>query len=97
MKTLRNKRAGKASEEEETLATYDFSTGERPRYAEKFPSGATITIMSSNGSVKKKRITKRSLVILDDDVSKVFSDTKSVNAALRHLIAALPVRAQRAA
>ena len=67
-------------------------------YAKKFSGGAVITIHSSNGkSSKKKIIRKQSLVILDAEVSKVFSDTKSVNSALRHLIAALPKKQKKAA
>ena len=70
---------------------YDFSKGEKPNYAKRFSEGAEIMIHSTNGKQpKKKIIQKQSLIILDADVSSVFPDTKSVNAALRHLIAALP-------
>ena len=80
------------------LPNYDFSKGEKVNYAKKFSDGAIITIHSSNGKQhKKKVINKQSLVILDVDVSKVFPDAKSVNSALRHLIAALPKKSRKAA
>jgi hypothetical protein len=42
------------------------------------------------------RIAKvRLVVLLDPEVSKVFTDSESVNAALRALIAALPKSAKR--
>ncbi len=74
---------------------YDFRNGDKPNYARRFPEGAVITITGSNGAAsRQKRIEMKSAVVLDSDVSKVFSDSKSVNAALRHLIAALPKRSR---
>ena len=44
------------------------------------------------------RIAKdRTVVLLDPEVSKVFTDSESVNAALRALIVALPQRVKREA
>ncbi len=44
------------------------------------------------------RIAKEHLVVrLDPEVSKVFTDSESVNTALRALITALPKRAKRVA
>ena len=80
------------------LPHYDFTKGDKPNYAKRFSGGAVISIHSSNGkAIKKKLIKKQSLIILDADVSEVFPDTKSVNTALRHLIAALPQKARKAA
>ncbi|PYS21056.1 MAG: hypothetical protein DMF72_18610 [Acidobacteria bacterium] len=45
------------------------------------------------GRIAKDRV----VVLLDPEVSKVFSDSESVNAALRALIAAVPQRARREA
>ena len=75
------------------LPEYDFRNGERPNYAERYPSGAEITVHSKSGSRLKKA--EKSIIVLDDDVAKVFRDPKSVNAALRHLIAALPKERKR--
>ena len=81
----------------DSLTHYDFSKGEKPNYAKKFSDGAIITVHTSNGKTSKKKIIeKQSLVILDADVSKVFPDAKSVNSALRHLIAALPKKHKKA-
>jgi hypothetical protein len=77
---------------------YDFSMGEKPNYAKKFSDGATITIMGPNRrSSRKKRIETKSLVVLDSDVAKAFPNGKSVNTALRHLLAALPKRSKTSA
>jgi uncharacterized protein YaiL (DUF2058 family) len=90
-------KTNKSQPKGDMLPDYDFSKGEKINYAKKFSDGATITIHSSNGKApKKKIIQKQSLVILDADVSKFFPDTKSVNSALRHLIAALPKKIKNA-
>ena len=91
-------KTNKSAEKSDMLPNYDFSKGDKPNYAKKFSGGAEITIHSSNGKTSRKKIIhKQSLVILDADVSEVFSDTKSVNSALRHLIAALPKKQKKAA
>jgi hypothetical protein len=45
---------------------YEFSKGERGKYAERFAAGSTV-------------------VVLDPDVARLFSDSESVNRALRAL------------
>jgi uncharacterized protein (DUF4415 family) len=90
MRISRNKKSAK-QDEDPMQPHYDFSKGEKPNYAKKFAGGAAITITGSNGKTsRQKRIETKSMVVLDADVSKVFSNGKSVNAALRHLMAALP-------
>ncbi|MFI5201400.1 MAG: hypothetical protein ACHQNE_03340 [Candidatus Kapaibacterium sp.] len=90
MKSTKRKKS-RPDEEDVMKPHYDFSKGEKPNYAKRFRNGAIITVKGSNGS-RHKRIEAKSLVILDADVSKVFPDTQSVNAALRHLIQAVPKR-----
>jgi hypothetical protein len=46
---------------------YDFSQGERGKYARRYAQGANV-------------------VVLEPDVAKVFSDSKSVNVSLRRFI-----------
>jgi hypothetical protein len=46
---------------------YDFSQGERGKYARRYAKGTN-------------------LVVLEPDVAKVFSDSKSVNVSLRRII-----------
>jgi hypothetical protein len=94
MKISKSKKPIRIADEMESH--YDFRNGEKPNYAQKFRSGATISIRSGNGrTVRKKTIETKSMIVLDSDVSKVFPDAKSVNAALRHLIAALPKKSAK--
>jgi hypothetical protein len=46
---------------------YDFSQGERGKYARRYAQGTNV-------------------VVLEPDVAKVFSDSKSVNVSLRRFI-----------
>jgi hypothetical protein len=46
---------------------YDFSRGERGKYARRYAQGTNV-------------------VVLEPDVARVFSDSKSVNASLRQII-----------
>jgi len=62
MKKSSNKSAQKPMREE-----YDFSQGERGRYARRYAQGANV-------------------VVLEPDVAKVFSNSKSVNVLLRKII-----------
>jgi hypothetical protein len=89
MKNLNGHKKSAADEEDVMKSHYDFTKGEKPNYAKRFPDGAIITVNGTNGK-RQKRIEVKPMVVLDSDVSKVFHDGKSVNAALRHLIAALP-------
>ena len=90
MKTLRRKKTV-TSDEGEMQSHYDFRNGEKPNYAKKFRDGAIVTIEVTNGRPsRQKRIETKPMVVLDSDISKVFANGKSVNPALRHLIAALP-------
>jgi hypothetical protein len=88
MKTL-NRKKSTTHDDSVMKSHYDFSRGEKPHYAKRFPDGAILTVNGTNGK-RQKRIEVKSLVVLDSDVSKVFHDGRAVNAALRHLIAALP-------
>jgi hypothetical protein len=62
MKKTSNKSARKPMRDE-----YDFSQGERGKYARRYAQGTNV-------------------VVLDPDVAKVFSSSKSVNASLRKII-----------
>jgi hypothetical protein len=46
---------------------YDFSQGERGKYARRYAQGTNV-------------------IVLEPDVAKVFSDSKSVNVSLRNII-----------
>jgi hypothetical protein len=60
-KSSSNKPARKPMRDE-----YDFSQGERGKYARRYAQGANV-------------------VVLEPDVAKVFSDSKSVNVSLRRI------------
>jgi hypothetical protein len=62
MKKRSNKSARKPMRDE-----YDFSQGERGKYARRYAEGTNV-------------------VVLEPDVAKVFSDSKSVNVSLRRII-----------
>jgi len=62
MKKSSNKSARKPMREE-----YDFSQGERGKYARRYAQGTNV-------------------VVLEPDVAKVFSNSKSVNVLLRRII-----------
>jgi hypothetical protein len=73
------------------LPEYDFSKGIRGKHRKQFENGVAITIFSPNSkSVDKARAKGITLVAIEPDVSAVFADANSVNAALRHIIAAMP-------
>jgi hypothetical protein len=62
MKKSLNKSAPKRMRDE-----YDFSQGERGKYARRYAQGTNV-------------------VVLEPDVARVFSDSKSVNVSLRKII-----------
>lgn len=51
----------------EMLDEYDFSSGVRGKYVDRFPKGSSV-------------------VVLEPDVAQVFTDSESVNQALRALV-----------
>ena len=63
--------------ETEMLEEYDFSGGERGKYASRFARGSHV-------------------VVLDPDVAQVFSDSESVNRALRALASIIQDQSEKA-
>lgn len=63
--------------EPEMLEEYDFSGGERGKYADRFARGSHV-------------------VVLDPDVAQVFSDSESVNRALRALAGIIQDQSEKA-
>lgn len=67
---------------------YDFSEGARGRHVKAYRAGHTVEITSRDGSIETRRFTEEDgSVMLDPDVKRHFPDSKSVNKALRSLIA----------
>ena len=68
---------------------YDFSGGVRGKHVKAYRKGHTVKIHKQDGTTEVHYFTeKEGAVMLDPDVKKFFPDSKSVNKALRSLIAA---------
>jgi len=78
-KTSKHTTNGKS---DEMLLHYDFTGGVRGKYAKRCREGVTVYLLGENEDMR--------LVVLDEDISKIFPDSKSVNVALRHLVRAMP-------
>ena len=78
----------KSNEVDEMRGEYDFSGGVRGKHFEAYRKGHSVKIDKRDGSVEVHYFTQEDgAVILDPDVKKHFPDSKSVNKALRSLIA----------
>jgi hypothetical protein len=80
MKRINKRTVNGASSE--ILPHYEFSNGVRGKHYKKFREGVTVHLISEQTNAK--------VVVLDDDIGKIFPDSKSVNNALRHLVKAVP-------
>jgi hypothetical protein len=90
MKKAMNK-PRRRNQDNEMRAEYDFRGGVRGKYYQAMQAGYTITIRKADGTTEVKEVKpKRDAVILERDVQEYFPDSKSVNQALRGLIALLP-------
>ena len=75
-------------------AEYDFSGGVRGKHYSAMQAGYTITIHKVDGTtVVKDVMPKEGVIILEPDVREYFTDSESVNAALRSLIKLIPTKA----
>ncbi len=83
MKTNKKNKVNEIREE------YDFSAGVRGKHFEAYRKGHTVKIDKRDGKVEVHYFTQEDgAVMLDPDIKKHFPDSKSVNKALRSLIAA---------
>ena len=74
-------------------AEYDFSGGVRGKHYSAMQAGYTITIHKVDGTtVVKDVMPKEGVIILEPDVREYFTDSESVNAALRSLIKLIPTK-----
>ena len=72
---------------------YDFSGGVRGKHAKTLrEDGYTIRIYNADGTFTERRVAGEKTVTLDPDVRPYFPNSKSVNRALRGLIALLPAQ-----
>ena len=68
---------------------YDFSGGVRGKHAKALRSGHRTMVTRSDGSIVEREVR---LISLAPDLQKYFPDSKSVDRALRGLVALLPER-----
>ena len=78
-KTSKHATNGKS---DEMRSHYDFTGGVRGKYAKRYREGVTVHLLGESEDMR--------LVVLDEDMGKIFPDSKSVNDALRHIVEALP-------
>jgi hypothetical protein len=81
------------SNNDEMLPEYDFigKKGVRGKYYQAYQSGHAVHVYQKDGSVKVQCFTLADgAVMLEPDVLRYFHDSKTVNKALRSLIALIP-------
>ena len=81
------------NQEPDMLPEYDFTgeKGQRGKYHEAYELGHTVRIIQEDGSVEVQYFTlEDGAILLEPDVRKYFSDSGSVNEALRGLIKLIP-------
>ena len=72
-------------------AEYTFAGGVKGKYAQTLrEEGYTIRVYKADGTFTEKRIPGENMVALEPEVKAYFPDSKSVNHALRTLIALVP-------
>jgi hypothetical protein len=75
----------------EMRAEYDFSHGVRGKHAEAYAKGHSVTVHKRDGTTIVQNFKlEEGAVIIEPDIRKYFPDAKSVNKALRSLIAKTP-------
>jgi len=81
---------------DEILPEYDFSKGTRGKHAGQYQRGHTVKIHKSNGNTTVQHYKlEDGAVLLAPDVREYFSDSDSVNEALRSLINLIPQKRRR--
>ncbi|MTJ14292.1 hypothetical protein FJR11_17240 [Anabaena sp. UHCC 0187] len=75
----------------EMLPEYDFIGGVRGKHYQAYRRGHTVTIHQADGTDIVQHFTlEDGAIMLDPDVREYFSDTETVNQALRTLISLFP-------
>ena len=78
-------------QDDEMRAEYDFSSGERGKYAAKLKEhGYTIRTYRSDGTYTERTVLGEKMVVLEPDVWEFFPDSEAVNKALREIISVMP-------
>jgi len=90
----------KKKKDDEIRAEYDFSEAERGKFYRPLDRGYTVHVQKADGTVVVNHYTlAEGTVLLAPDVLEYFSDSESVNEALRsliHLMEKVPARKYKA-
>ena len=86
----------KTKQGDELLPEYDFSGGVRGTHAQEYQRGHAVKINKTDGTTVVQHFTlEEGAVMLAPDVRQYFSDSDSVNEALRTLIGLIPQKRRR--
>jgi hypothetical protein len=86
----------KTKAEGEMQSEYDFSGGTRGKHARAYQRGHTAKIRKTDGTTVTQQFKlEEGTVVLAPDVREYFSDSDSVNQALRALIGLIPQKRRR--
>ncbi len=78
------------------LPEYNFSGGKRGKHADSSRRGHSVTIRKTDGTTVVQHFTlEDGAIMLAPDVREYFSDSESVNDALRALIGLIPQKRRR--
>lgn len=82
------------SDQDEMLPEYDLRAvkGVRGKYYRAMQKGYTISIHKKDGTTVVKEVKPKGTILLEPDVQEYFPDSKSVNTALRSVIASVPLK-----
>lgn len=82
---------------DDMLPEYDFTGGERGKFAEAYRHGHKVIVHMADGTTEEHVYAiEESAVILEPDVREYFPDSESVNEALRSLIKLIPKKRKSA-
>ena len=86
----------KKNETEDIRAEYDFSQGVRGKHHKAYRRGHKVEVSKADGTVAVQHFKlEEGAVLLAPDVREYFTDSDSVNEALRSLIALIPRKKRR--
>jgi hypothetical protein len=95
---MKRTNASKNSNADEMLPEYNFvgKKGVRGKYSQAYKRGHTVRVCQEDGSVNVQYFALADgAVILEPDVLRHFPDSKTVNRALRSLIALIPQKSSK--
>ena len=96
MKKATNQSTNAVRERAQPEYRMSANKGVRGKYYQAYRAGHTVRVVGEDGSVSVQRFSLADgAIMLEPDVREYFPDSESVNAALRSLIALIPVKPAR--